>query len=185
MDPPKVIVLVVASILLIIAVLQYLITVQRDAKEPPYLYPKVPMVGHLIGMMTQGADYFQKLESRYHQSIYTLPILKGRMYLVTSPEWAQAIHKSYKSVHFNTLVAQAMKSLFLMDEDAMAILNQNLNNEDGTKTGVMNEIHDMVSSLDNSQSFISDKERSKHSETRTNLFLCGNRCSQPWLPGRT
>ena len=134
-----------AATILCVALLQHFLTVRRDSREPPYLFPKIPIVGHLVGMMTQGSDYFHKLESRHRQSLYTLPILKGRMYLATSPEWAQAIHKSHKSIQFNTLVAQAMKSLFLMDEDAMAIINQNLNNEDGSKQGLMVEVHDMVS----------------------------------------
>jgi cytochrome P450 len=40
-----------------------------------------------------------------------------------------------------------MKNLFLMDDDAMTVINQNPNNEDGTKTGVLIEVHDMMLSV--------------------------------------
>jgi hypothetical protein len=166
-----------AAALLIVALLQHFLTVRRDAREPPFVYPRIPVIGHLLGMMTQGSDYFHKLESRHHQALYTLPILNGRMYLATSPEWAQAIHKSHKSIQFNTLVAQAMKSLFLMDEDAMTVINQNLNNEDGTKEGVMVEVHDMVSNLECCPCFINDLGTFKSELTL--LF----RCSLLWLLG--
>ena len=119
-----------------IVVLQHLLKIQKDPREPPCLYSRIPLVGHLIGLMRNGADYFHKLERRYHQPIYTLPILKGRMYIVSSPEWAQAVHKSHRSIQFNTLVAQAMKNLFLMDNATMDIINENLNDENGKRTGM-------------------------------------------------
>ena len=144
MDNLKVLIAAVATTTFIIAVIQHFFTDQKDAREPPFLYARVPLIGHLLGFIREGADYLHKLESRYRQPIYTLPIFKGRIYLVSSPEWAQAIHKAHKSVYFNTLVAQAMKRLFLMDDDAMNIINQNLNAEDGTRGGCMNEIHDMM-----------------------------------------
>lgn len=160
MENLKAIIGVIAAILLLIALAQQFLTPRRDAREPPFLYPKVPIFGHLLGLITQGADYFHKLESRYHKSVYTLPILTGRMYLVTSPEWAQAVHKSPKSIYFNTLVAQAMKTLFLMDDDAMKIINQNLNNEDGTKKGLMIEIHDMMFATLGPGAYLDDLNRS-------------------------
>lgn len=145
MENVKLLAVLAAAGLALVALAQQFLTTRRDAREPPFLYSKIPVVGHLVNMIMQGSDYFHKLESQHHQSLYTLPILKGRMYIATSPEWANAIHKSYKSIHLNTLVAQAMKSLFLMDEDTMRLINHNLNNELGTKEGVMIEVHDMVS----------------------------------------
>lgn len=33
-----------------------------DAREPPVIYPKVPLIGHIIGMMTRGSTYLPKLK---------------------------------------------------------------------------------------------------------------------------
>lgn len=140
----NVLVVAVATVTFIVVIIQQFFTAKKDAREPPFLYPKVPLIGHLLGFIRERGDYLHKLEARYRQPIYTLPIFKGRMYMVSSPEWAQAVHKAHKSVYFNTLVAQAMKNLFLMDDDAMNIINENLNGEDGTRRGCMNHIHDMM-----------------------------------------
>lgn len=136
--------LVAAAFLLF---LQSSMSVRKDIQEPPTIDPRLPMFGHMINMLRQGADYFSELERRYHQSMYVLILGKARMYVVTSPEWAQAIHKSHKSLHFNTLIAQAMKNLFCMDKQSMEIINHNVNGDDGTRSGIMMEIHDMLGSV--------------------------------------
>ena len=142
--PPRVsdLMIALAIVAVLIALIQRFLTVQKDTREPPFLYPRIPLFGHLLSLIQDGADYFHKLEKRYHQSLYTLPILRGRMYIVSSPEWAQTVHKSHKSLYFHTLVAQAMKNLFLMDEVAMKTINDNANGEDGTRRGILNEVHD-------------------------------------------
>ena len=37
-------------------VLQRLLS--HDSTEPPYIWPTVPIIGHLIGMLRYGATYF-------------------------------------------------------------------------------------------------------------------------------
>ena len=118
--------------------------VQRDSREPPFVSTRIPVVGHLIHVARQGSDYLIKLANRYHYDMYTLPILNGRMYIATSPGWAQAIQKAHKTLFFNTLVAQAMKNLFVLDEPSMALVNDNLNGESGKRDGIMLAIHDMM-----------------------------------------
>lgn len=140
-----VIALLVATVIAVLV--QSFVTAQKDGREPPILQPRIPILGHPINMIRKGADYFHELDKRHHQSLFTLAIGKGRMYVVTSPEWAQAIHKAHKSLQFNTLVAQAMKDLFCMDKESMDIINHNLNGEDGTRSGIMIEVHDMLGSV--------------------------------------
>ena len=48
---------------------------KRDPREPPYITSAIPLIGHLLGMAYQGADYFRILDEQYHQPIYTLPML--------------------------------------------------------------------------------------------------------------
>lgn len=136
---------IVLGIITVLAfVLARLVSVQKDPREPPFLPAKIPLVGHLLGIIRHGADYYQTLQARYHQDIYTLSIFKGRLYMVSSPEWSSAIQKSYKTLHFNTLIAQAMKNLFCMDDEAMKVINENLNGQNGTREGIMLEVHDMM-----------------------------------------
>ena len=34
-----------------------------DPREPPVIYPKIPLVGHMIGMLTEGMTYYKNLQS--------------------------------------------------------------------------------------------------------------------------
>lgn len=134
----------VSILALVLVLLHRFSTVNKDDREPPFLISKIPIIGHLIHLIREGADYYQRLDRRYNIGLYTLPILKGRMYIAATPEWATAIHRAHKTLQFNTLVAQAMRNLFCMDDDAMAIINDNLNGENGNRDGIMLEIHDMM-----------------------------------------
>jgi cytochrome P450 len=128
----------------ILSFFQPYFAVQKDRREPPLLHASVPLIGHLIELFRKGADYFLELEQRYHQGLYLLFVGKGRMYIVASPEWAQTIHRAHKSLQFNTLVSQAMKNIFCLDDRSMAILKQNQNAEDGTRSGLMQDVHHML-----------------------------------------
>ncbi len=149
---------------LALAYLQPLFSVPKDRREPPLLHSSIPVIGHLLHLIKHGSDYLLELERHYHQSIYMLIIGKGRMYVVTSPEWAQAIHKSHKSLRFNTIVCQAMKNVFLMDEPAMELIEHNANGEDGTRSGILLEMHDMLGSVLAPSQDLDDMNRSILSE---------------------
>lgn len=136
--------LVVTTVIVVLTLLQRYLTVGKDAREPPFIPTKIPLLGHLVHLIREGADYYSRLEQQHGHGIYTLPILVGRMYIVASPEWTSAIHRANKSLQFNTFIAQAMKNLFCMDEAAMKLINENLNGENGKREGIMLEIHDMM-----------------------------------------
>ena len=129
---------------ILLALIQRFFMVEKDQREPPYVKSKIPIIGHLVHYMREGADYFGRLERRHHLGLYTLPMFKSRMYIVTTPEWANAVHRAHKTIYFNTLIAQAMKSLFLMDDPTMDMINDNLNGENGNREGLIFEIHDMM-----------------------------------------
>lgn len=51
-----------------------LISPKIDPREPPVVYAKVPLIGHIIGMMRQGPHYLKNL--RYVRSaLLTLTLL--------------------------------------------------------------------------------------------------------------
>lgn len=37
------------------------LTPKKYAREPPYMPSSIPIIGHLIGISTIGADHFEKL----------------------------------------------------------------------------------------------------------------------------
>lgn len=61
---------------------------RMDPHEPPLLKPRIPFIGHLIGLLRHQKHYFDILNEKYRLPIYTLPVLGGKIYVVTSPELA-------------------------------------------------------------------------------------------------
>jgi hypothetical protein len=56
-----------------------------DPREPPVVKPRVPFLGHIIGMFQQQAGYHITLQRATRKPIATLPMLSGKMYAVWDP----------------------------------------------------------------------------------------------------
>ena len=142
MTTPIALALVTAGLLLLL--LRPRLLVQRDGREPPAIYAAIPFFGHIVKLSRQGAEYLIDLEHRFHQGLYTIFVGSSRFYVATSPEWAQAVHRVHKSLDFHTIVAGAMEKVFLMDKPSMEIIRHNMNAEDGSRSGLFLEMHDML-----------------------------------------
>lgn len=46
----------------VLAVLHQLLQYKPDPREPPVIYPRIPYVGHAIGMLLRGKRYIRTLE---------------------------------------------------------------------------------------------------------------------------
>ncbi|KAI1808931.1 cytochrome P450 [Daldinia bambusicola] len=66
------------------------LSVQLDPREPPALNPKVPIVGHVWGLMRHAHGYINSLYRQSGHSIYTLPLLHRKVYVINSPTLVQA-----------------------------------------------------------------------------------------------
>ncbi|KAK5133928.1 hypothetical protein LTR08_007157 [Meristemomyces frigidus] len=120
------------------------LTAAKDPQEPPFLPSTIPVIGHLIHMFREGADYYTKLYQEHHQGLFTIPVFRGRLYIVGSPEWAIAFNKAHKTLSFNEPVVKALKKIFMFDERTSKIVEENMNDEKGDRSGVMLAIHDML-----------------------------------------
>lgn len=45
----------------LIVLLVHLLRFEVDPQEPPVVYPTIPLVGHIIGTLTDGALYLRRL----------------------------------------------------------------------------------------------------------------------------
>lgn len=54
----------IAAIALVVAIGVYfsgLLDVKMDPREPPVIRPKVPFIGHIIGLLTDGPNYMKRI----------------------------------------------------------------------------------------------------------------------------
>ncbi|GAB1317100.1 hypothetical protein MFIFM68171_07310 [Madurella fahalii] len=56
-----------------------------EPREPPLLKPRIPFIGHIIGLMRHQANYHTILRRSSGKPIATLPMLTGKMYAVWDP----------------------------------------------------------------------------------------------------
>ncbi|KAM0132896.1 hypothetical protein ACHAP3_006185 [Botrytis cinerea] len=98
---------------------------EEDTKgtEPPEVKSRMPLFGHLIGMLKGQVGYFQTLSSKYPlYSGFTLKIFAARIYVICEPSLIQAAYRNTKAFDFTTFVVDSSKRAFNIGEDGMKII---------------------------------------------------------------
>ncbi|KAG0649367.1 Cytochrome P450 monooxygenase [Hyphodiscus hymeniophilus] len=88
-----------------------------NTKEPPQISPKVPFIGHLLGIIQHQAEYFLQLRTRQSWPIFTLKIFGSRIYVITSPELVQAVFRNSKSLSFEPIAFKGSQRILQMGKE--------------------------------------------------------------------
>ncbi|KAL2802198.1 cytochrome P450 [Aspergillus granulosus] len=89
-----------------VAILGYLLFTQRatlDPREPPVVPSNIPLVGHLISFLIYGIGYFATESGKHSLPVFTMNILKERVYIVTSPDLLPSVRRNRSTMSFNPL----------------------------------------------------------------------------------
>ncbi|OGM48315.1 putative cytochrome P450 oxidoreductase [Aspergillus bombycis] len=90
-----------------VALLGYLLLftlrVKLDPREPPLVASTIPLVGHLISFLVHGIGYFAAESRKYALPIFTMNILKERVYIITSPDLLPSVRHSRSTMSFDPL----------------------------------------------------------------------------------
>ncbi|KAK4446199.1 cytochrome P450 [Podospora aff. communis PSN243] len=92
-----------------------------DPREPPALKPDlpVPMIGHIIGFLRHGIDYFGILsKSHPAHTAGTLPILNGKAYILFDIPLIQSALR-HKNLTFDLLSLEFAQRVFGLSDRAM------------------------------------------------------------------
>ncbi|KAK2607016.1 hypothetical protein N8I77_005728 [Diaporthe amygdali] len=85
---------------------------RRDAQEPLYIRPRIPLIGHLLDFMKKGPLYFDDVEAKYpHLAIFSLPIFSFKFYVVTDRQVFAAVQRNAKTVSFAPFSKRVSKVL--------------------------------------------------------------------------
>lgn len=96
-------------------------TPPHDPREPPIVNASIPIIGHLIGLMRHQIAYLNTLSARVQLPIYTLPILSGKMYVLTSLPLFQSAMLRAKELQFEPIMAESGARLHDLSPRAMKI----------------------------------------------------------------
>jgi hypothetical protein len=61
----------IAAIVVFVSLLYRYSSPQMDPREPRFVAPGIPLVGHIVGLVRHGVDYFEVI--RYYCPIITMP----------------------------------------------------------------------------------------------------------------
>ena len=138
-------------------------TRNHDPREPSYIHPSIPFIGHLIGMIRYGAKYFEYVKfvsstltqkhdtidladlhsARRNHPIFTLPILNSRNYIIADATIAGQIQRNNKTLSFYSIIVEVTRRLIAFDENAARITFDNINGDKGPG-GLMEAVHEML-----------------------------------------
>ncbi|GAB1315961.1 Cholesterol 7-alpha-monooxygenase [Madurella fahalii] len=136
---------VVAALLAVYLFLYRWQFLKTHPNEPPIIPSAVPFVGHLLGMALQGGRYVKNLGLRNpDKPIFTLPVPRSRIYVVTDPSLAAAVQRASKTLSFTPLVPDITHRVLGLDDETVAIVRQHIDPEPGEPRGFLADIHDMV-----------------------------------------
>ncbi|KAI0513191.1 cytochrome P450 [Xylaria bambusicola] len=107
------------------------LTASHEPNEPPLIRPGIPIVGHLIGMIRHGSGYYSKINKKYNLPIYTLPMPRGKVYIVNSPRLIAAIDRRAKTISFAPYVVQFAKRILAPSQQAISALEEDLLEKQG------------------------------------------------------
>ncbi|KAJ7287262.1 cytochrome P450 [Mycena rebaudengoi] len=136
----------VAAIVSTLYLLLYrLQTAKNHPNEPPIVASWIPFLGPLLGMVLEGGRHVKSIGLRHRDKpIFTLPVPRSRIYVVTDPALAAAVQRASKALSFTPLVPELTKRVIGLDADTVALLRQNLDPEPGEPHGFLADMHDML-----------------------------------------
>lgn len=136
---------VAIGLLTLACVLRYTSGKKLHPSEPTVIQPWVPLIGHLLGMATQGGRYIKRLGlSHSDEPILTLPVPGSRIYVVTEPSLAASVQRNTKTLSMSPLLPEITKRVLGLDEKTCRVIGQNLDPEPGEPRGFFADIHDWV-----------------------------------------
>ncbi|KAJ4127784.1 hypothetical protein NW768_008057 [Fusarium equiseti] len=108
--------LIALGVLFVSVLLHKISTPSLDPREPPFLKPAFPIIGHFYGMMKYQNTYLKRLYDKHQRQIATLPILGGKLYVIFDPAIIQSAYRK-KTLSFQPFAVEfAQRELLISDE---------------------------------------------------------------------
>ncbi|KAJ7038228.1 cytochrome P450 [Mycena alexandri] len=115
--------------------------VKNHPNEPPIVPSWFPFVGPLLGMVGEGGRHVKSIGLRNRDKpIFTLPVPRSRIYVVTDPALAAAVQRASKALSFTPLVPDLTARVLGIDSHAVEVLRQNIDEPHG----FLADMHDML-----------------------------------------
>ncbi|KAI2625674.1 cytochrome P450 [Hypoxylon sp. NC1633] len=103
----------------------------HDPREPPLAPQSIPIIGHMLGLSRSKFNYYTEISQQTGFPLFTMPLPGQKMYVVTRPELIQTVQKQHQILAFPPIGAKFASTACGASPEAQAILNQNVNGDEG------------------------------------------------------
>ena len=103
--------------------LWHLLTPSHGNAEPPMLWPRIPIIGHVLGM------------SQCRTPMYTLPLPRSKLYVVNSLETVKAVMGRPHDLSSHPIAAQFATSVCGTSKETFDIIMSHVRGEQGDMKG--------------------------------------------------
>ncbi|EAU39081.1 conserved hypothetical protein [Aspergillus terreus NIH2624] len=112
----------------------------RDPREPPVVGSGIPIVGHLLGLLWYGVGYFSLMTEKYTYPIFSLDMVFGKAYLVTSPALLQAIQRN-KALTFDPFLTMSAQRIAGIRGLGLELMREKQSGGQGLNQKVVHAMH--------------------------------------------
>ena len=83
-----------------------------DPREPPRVFSRIPLLGHAIGLLRNGTQYFAYTAEQTSAEIYTLSLVGLiKIYIINSSDLMPGIQRAAKTLSFSPFIRIAVRTL--------------------------------------------------------------------------
>ena len=102
------------------------------------LWPKIPIIGHVIGMARHKASYYSTLRGQCRSPMYTLPLPKSKFYVVNSTDVVKTVMNRPNDMSSHPLAAEFATSVCGTTKETFEIIMSHVHGEKGDMKGFFN-----------------------------------------------
>ncbi|KAH8702815.1 cytochrome P450 [Phaeosphaeriaceae sp. PMI808] len=123
------------SVLVVISwVLHRFLVLPHNPNEPPLIPSAIPIIGHVIGLLRYGNNYYSDIAKKCGKPIFTLGLPRARMYIVSSPELVTACDRRAKVISFAPYVVAFAERILAGGQESIHLLLEDLLEDRGAST---------------------------------------------------
>ncbi|KAK3937793.1 7-alpha-hydroxycholest-4-en-3-one 12-alpha-hydroxylase [Diplogelasinospora grovesii] len=93
--------------------------------EPIHIRPGIPLIGHLLGILRSGPEYFSRIDAKHPSAgIFSLPLLpfsKFKFYVITDRALITPVHRAARTISFTPFIKQANKGFARLGPESLAV----------------------------------------------------------------
>ncbi|KAH6653320.1 cytochrome P450 [Truncatella angustata] len=104
-------------------VVEHALGLRDDAREPRRVSSRIPLIGHVLGIVKYGTVYYNETSARTEDEIYTLDIIALKIYVSRSRRLIPVIQKASKTLSFRPFVKVVAREMAGNSEPACGLFD--------------------------------------------------------------